>query len=74
MNHYDGYNIPFTDQTTNPFAQAPVSGFYITNISASLSGNSIALEPCNVRHETRIFPADRVKVQGRMVALLRRYT
>jgi repressor LexA len=36
-------------------------------------GNSIALEPCNVRHETRIFPADRVKVQGRMVALLRSY-
>ena len=36
-------------------------------------GNSIALEPCNVRHETRIFPADRVKVQGRMVALLRKY-
>lgn len=35
--------------------------------------NSIALEPCNIRHETRIFPADRVKVQGRMVALLRRY-
>lgn len=36
-------------------------------------GNSIALEPCNVRHETRIFPADRVKVQGRLVALLRKY-
>ena len=36
-------------------------------------GNSIALEPCNVRHETRIFPADRVKVQGRLVALMRRY-
>ncbi len=36
-------------------------------------GNSIALEPCNVRHETRIFPADRVRVQGRLVALLRRY-
>jgi repressor LexA len=36
-------------------------------------GNSIALEPCNARHETRIFPADRVKVQGRLVALLRRY-
>jgi repressor LexA len=36
-------------------------------------GNSIALEPCNIRHETRIFPADRVKVQGRLVALLRRY-
>ncbi len=36
-------------------------------------GASIALEPCNIRHETRIFPADRVKVQGRIVALLRRY-
>lgn len=36
-------------------------------------GASIALEPCNVRHETRIFPADRVKVQGRIVALMRRY-
>jgi repressor LexA len=36
-------------------------------------GNSIALEPANARHETRIFPADAVKVQGRLVALLRRY-
>jgi repressor LexA len=36
-------------------------------------GHSIALEPCNERHETRIFPADRVKVQGHLVALLRRY-
>jgi repressor LexA len=36
-------------------------------------GNSIALEPANKDFETRIFPADRVKVQGRLVALLRRY-
>jgi repressor LexA len=36
-------------------------------------GNSIALEPANPRHEIRIFPADRVKVQGRLVGLLRRY-
>lgn len=36
-------------------------------------GASIALEPANPRHETRIFPADRVRVQGRLVALLRRY-
>ena len=36
-------------------------------------GNSTALEPANARHETRIFPADRVKVQGKLVALLRRY-
>ena len=36
-------------------------------------GNSIALEPANRSYEPRILPADRVKVQGRLVALLRRY-
>jgi len=36
-------------------------------------GQSIALEPANIRYETKIFPADRVKVQGKLVALLRRY-
>ena len=36
-------------------------------------GKSIALEPANKTFETRIFPADRVKVQGRLVALFRRY-
>jgi repressor LexA len=36
-------------------------------------GNSIALEPANIRYETKIFPADRVKVQGRLIALLRKY-
>jgi repressor LexA len=36
-------------------------------------GNSVALEPANRAYETRILPADRVKLQGRLVALLRRY-
>ena len=36
-------------------------------------GNSIALEPANPRHQTRVFPADQVKVQGRLIGLLRRY-
>jgi repressor LexA len=36
-------------------------------------GASIALEPANKKYETRIFPPDRVKVQGRLVGLLRRY-
>jgi repressor LexA len=36
-------------------------------------GQSVALEPANIRYETKIFPADRVKVQGRLVALLRKY-
>ncbi len=36
-------------------------------------GNSVALEPANARHEIRIFPADRVRVQGRLVGLMRQY-
>jgi repressor LexA len=36
-------------------------------------GNSVALEPANQAYETRIFPPDRVRVQGRLVGLLRRY-
>ena len=36
-------------------------------------GESIALEPCNKSYETRIFGPDRVRVQGRLVGLLRRY-
>ena len=36
-------------------------------------GDSIALEPANKAYETRIFGPDRVKVQGRLVGLLRRY-
>lgn len=36
-------------------------------------GASVALEPANAAYETRILPADRVQVQGRLVGLLRRY-
>jgi repressor LexA len=36
-------------------------------------GDSIALEPANKKYETRIFGPDRVRVQGRLVNLLRRY-
>ncbi len=36
-------------------------------------GNSIALEPCNARLKAQIYSADRVKVQGKLVGLLRRY-
>ncbi len=36
-------------------------------------GNSIALEAANPRYETRIFGPDRVKVQGRLIGLLRKY-
>lgn len=36
-------------------------------------GASVALEPANKKYETKIFPADRVKVQGRLIGLLRQY-
>ncbi len=50
----------------------------IDNMEATLKrlrrrGASIALEPANKAYETRIFGPDRVKVQGRLVGLLRRY-
>lgn len=36
-------------------------------------GDSIALEAANPAYETRIFGPDRVRVQGRLVGLIRRY-
>jgi len=36
-------------------------------------GATIALEPANPAYETRIFGPDRVKVQGRLVGLIRHY-
>ena len=52
---------------------ALIDGSEVTLKRLRRRGASIALEPANPRHEIRIFPADRVRVQGRMVALLRRY-
>ncbi|HTZ37408.1 MAG TPA: transcriptional repressor LexA [Stellaceae bacterium] len=50
----------------------------VDNLEATLKrlrrrGASIALEPANQAYETRIFGPDRVKVQGRLVGLMRRY-
>jgi repressor LexA len=36
-------------------------------------GHSIALEPANPAHETRIFGPDQVRVQGRLIGLYRSY-
>ena len=36
-------------------------------------GGAIALEPANKSYETRIFPPERVAIQGRLVGLLRHY-
>lgn len=36
-------------------------------------GNAIALEAANPAYETRLFPEDQVRVQGRLVGLIRSY-
>jgi len=36
-------------------------------------GGAVALEPANKTYETRIFPPERVTIQGRLVGLLRSY-
>ena len=35
--------------------------------------NSIALEPANPQYETRIFGLDQVKLQGKLVGIIRKY-
>ena len=36
-------------------------------------GNSVALEPANASYKSQIYPSERVKVQGRLIGLMRRY-
>ena len=36
-------------------------------------GASIALEPANASYEVRILPPNRVRIQGKLVAMFRRY-
>jgi repressor LexA len=52
---------------------ALVDGVEVTLKRLRRRGNSIALEPANKAYETRIFGPERVKVQGRLMGLLRRY-
>ena len=46
---------------------------YVTLKRLRRHGKSIALEPANPAHKVQIVPADKVKVQGKLVALLRKY-
>ena len=55
-----------------------LSGIIVDDEEATLKrfrrkGASIALEAANPAYETRIFGPDRVKVQGKLVGLIRRY-
>lgn len=52
---------------------ALVNGEEVTLKRLRRRGASIALESANPRYEVQIFPADSVRVQGRLVGLLRQY-
>ncbi len=72
----DGDTVVIRKAETAETGQIVVA--FIDNTEVTLKrlrkrGQSVALEPANVLYEAQIFPADRVRVQGRLVALLRRY-
>ncbi len=52
---------------------ALVDGREVTLKRIRRKSGAIALEPANKNYETRIFPPERVKIQGQLVGLLRRY-
>ena len=59
--------------TSGDIVVALVDGYEATLKRLRRKGDSIALEAANPAYETRIFGPDRVKVQGKLVGLLRRY-
>ncbi|MEM7618428.1 MAG: transcriptional repressor LexA, partial [Pseudomonadota bacterium] len=52
---------------------ALVDGEEVTLKTLRRSGNKVILEPENPNHEPRVLDPDRVKVQGRLVGLMRTY-
>ena len=52
---------------------ALVEGHEATLKRLRRKGEMIALEAANPAYETRIFRADQVRVQGRLVGLMRKY-
>lgn len=66
--------IQRTDTADNgEIVVALVEGHEATLKRLRRKGASIALEPANATHETRIFGPDQVRVQGRLVGLVRQY-
>ena len=61
------------DAETGTIVVALVDDREVTLKRLRKRGASIALEPANAAYETRIFGPHQVKVQGRLVGLIRRY-
>ncbi len=63
-----------TDSADNgAIVVALIDDFEVTLKKLERRKDQIALIPANVNYETRLFDADRIKVQGRLVGLLRAY-
>lgn len=58
---------------TGHIVVALIDGMEVTLKRLRRRGNSIALEPANKNYETRIFGPDRVRIQGVLTGLIRRY-
>jgi repressor LexA len=61
------------DATSGDIVVALVDEHEATLKRLRRKGDSIALEAANPAYETRIFGPDRVKVQGKLIGLMRRY-
>ncbi|MCA0044585.1 transcriptional repressor LexA [Celeribacter litoreus] len=74
INHGDIVVIRETSQAKDgDIVVAMVEGYETTLKRYKRMGDRIALEAANPAFETRILPADRVEVQGRLVGLIRSY-
>ncbi len=72
----DGDVVVIREQTTadnGDIVVAIVEGSEATLKRFRRHGSSIALEPANAAYETRVLPDNMVKVQGRLVGLIRSY-
>jgi repressor LexA len=59
--------------STGDIVVALVDGQEATLKRLRRRGDSIALEAANPAYETRLYGADRVRIQGKLVGLIRRY-
>jgi len=72
----DGDVVVIREQTTaenGEIVVALVEGYEATLKRFRRKGAMIALEAANPAYETRVLPAEQVKVQGRLVGLIRSY-
>ena len=58
---------------TGAVVVALIDGQEVTLKRLRRKGNSVALEAANPDYEIRIFPPNRVKIQGRLIGLIRQY-